>query len=92
MTKLYELSIEGMKCGSCAKKVGDSLKEMTGVEVIRFVSPERKSALVQVDETKFELEEASKMIQEKGYQFLGAKEVDEASLNQTKTDSGCNVQ
>ena len=39
-----------------------------------------------VDETLFGLEEASKMIQEKGYQFLGAKEVE------TKPDSGCNVQ
>lgn len=100
MAKFYLIRLEGMKCGNCAKKVGDSLKELPGVQAVRFVSPERKMAAIQCNDGSgdqqqpIDLEALKKLIEDKGYQFVEVTEVEESALNQQASSSsdGCSVQ
>jgi copper chaperone CopZ len=90
-TLIYQIDIEGMKCSSCSKRVGDSFKMKAlelGITEIKQVSAQEKRAILQVDNARFNVQHVQQIIEQHGYQFKGAKQVELSELE----SSNCSIQ
>jgi copper chaperone len=61
------LGISGMTCGGCVQSVGNVLKSLDGVAKAE-VSLEKRSAVVDYDPAKLNLEQLKRSVEEAGFE------------------------
>lgn len=69
MTTQTTIQIDGMTCGGCVKSVTNALQQVDGVQAVE-VSLENKSANINFDDSKTNLEALKEAIEDAGYDVV----------------------